>query len=170
MEELVLENRSRPTYESDNYSELHNLATNRELHPVPDNNASAQIAAFIFNVVDQNTSYFTDFLGKWFFVAVKQDYLIEYLLGEEKRNIFKALLQHHVCIERANSRSIVEILQTGNLKKSQALEIASGVYSFTSLFNHSCCPNVQTVHYNDIIVLQTVRPIKKGQQLFVNYK
>lgn len=40
----------------------------------------------------------------------------------------------------------------------------------TSLFNHSCAPNIFNGLNGDTDVFITVRPIKKGDQLFVTYK
>ncbi|CRL05941.1 CLUMA_CG019150, isoform A [Clunio marinus] len=44
-----------------------------------------------------------------------------------------------------------------------------GSYSFTSLLNHSCAPNICRIHNNNEIILIVQRPIAKGEQLFDNY-
>jgi SET domain-containing protein len=40
---------------------------------------------------------------------------------------------------------------------------------FISLLNHSCDPNVNTIMVNNKEVVYTVKPIKKGEQLFMCY-
>lgn len=45
-----------------------------------------------------------------------------------------------------------------------------GIYSFGSLLNHSCAPNVIVYQFEEKNVYFVVRPISKGQQLFVSYK
>jgi hypothetical protein len=40
---------------------------------------------------------------------------------------------------------------------------------FSSLFNHSCNPNIERVWYENKSVFFANRPIKKGEQLFISY-
>lgn len=59
------------------------------------------------------------------------------------------------------------------LKNGFELNIA-GIQTFTlnttlSLFNNSCAPNVRNVVENDTEYGFTVKPIKKGEQLFISY-
>lgn len=49
--------------------------------------------------------------------------------------------------------------------------IGVGYYPFVGLFNHSCFPNVNRhINQNNQMVLAVCRPIKKGEQLFDDYK
>lgn len=43
------------------------------------------------------------------------------------------------------------------------------IYDVISLFNHSCCPNAFYAIKDNHGYCLTVRPIKKGEQVFVNY-
>lgn len=43
------------------------------------------------------------------------------------------------------------------------------LYSFHSLLNHSCAPNVVLTGYGNKLIISALRPIKKGEQIFDNY-
>lgn len=47
---------------------------------------------------------------------------------------------------------------------------ASGLFPFSSLFNHSCDPNVQQFLYENKLVFIAVKPIAKDSQLFITYR
>jgi SET domain-containing protein len=44
-----------------------------------------------------------------------------------------------------------------------------GVLSLTNFFNHSCAPNVRLFYDDSKAKFITLRPIKKGEQLFIGY-
>jgi hypothetical protein len=46
--------------------------------------------------------------------------------------------------------------------------VCSGILSLTNFFNHSCAPNVRVLFDDSKAKFITVRPIKKGEQLFVS--
>lgn len=48
-------------------------------------------------------------------------------------------------------------------------KIGSGIFPFTSLFNHSCYPNCFFVPVDNKMVLVVTRPIKAGEQIFLCY-
>ncbi|KAG5671070.1 hypothetical protein PVAND_001284 [Polypedilum vanderplanki] len=52
---------------------------------------------------------------------------------------------------------------------SDSTQYGSGSYSFCSLINHSCAPNVVRVSYDCKNFVMVNRPIKAGEQLFDNY-
>jgi SET domain len=54
-------------------------------------------------------------------------------------------------------------------KKSLDEEIGSGIFTFASLFNHSCNPNLYRFFFGNQQVYVAKRPIESGQQLFVGY-
>lgn len=49
-------------------------------------------------------------------------------------------------------------------------EIGSGIFPLSSLFNHSCAPNIMRVTVDNKLVFIVSRPIEKNQQLFVCYR
>lgn len=44
-----------------------------------------------------------------------------------------------------------------------------GLYLFGSLLNHSCTPNVLAMEFEEKNIFFVIRPISKGQQLFISY-
>lgn len=44
-----------------------------------------------------------------------------------------------------------------------------GIFLFKSLLNHSCLPNVRTFQFGEKIALIVVRPVQRGDQIFVSY-
>lgn len=47
--------------------------------------------------------------------------------------------------------------------------VGDGGYIFSSLINHSCCPNTMRIVVNNRMVIIVERPIKKGDQIFDCY-
>ncbi|XP_037048043.1 SET and MYND domain-containing protein DDB_G0273589-like [Bradysia coprophila] len=74
--------------------------------------------------------------------------------SEEKRRFLMHLVAHHSFIVAANS-----IGHDGTCK----------VVNVFSLFNHSCVSNVNKTSHNKSFICTTTRPVKKGEQLFINY-
>lgn len=44
-----------------------------------------------------------------------------------------------------------------------------GLYNLKSYLNHSCVPNVVCLFYDKQLVCKAIKPIKKGEQLFISY-
>ncbi|KAJ3645433.1 hypothetical protein Zmor_023091 [Zophobas morio] len=91
---------------------------------------------------------------------------LESAFSEEhlKENLFKVML---IC--ELNSVEITEFTPKDNTDIFEKQQIGAGLYSFCSLFNHSCCNNVAKNFHGNTIVLRAVNSIKKGEQCFVNY-
>lgn len=53
---------------------------------------------------------------------------------------------------------------------SEIDETGCGIFSFSSLINHSCSPNLSRVWFDDNLVLITKRPITANEQLFICYR
>jgi len=56
-----------------------------------------------------------------------------------------------------------------SIKAANDVEIGSGIFSFASLLNHSCSPNLYRFFVDNKQVYVTKKPIEAGQQLFVGY-
>lgn len=56
-----------------------------------------------------------------------------------------------------------------SIKALNDVEIGSGIFSFASLLNHSCSPNLYRFFIDNKQVYVTKKPIEAGQQLFVGY-
>jgi SET domain len=69
-------------------------------------------------------------------------------------------------------RKQMEIVITNSfgLTGSDGEIIGSGIFPLSSLFNHSCAPNVMRIMLDNKLAFVTSRPIEKNQQLFVCYR
>lgn len=45
----------------------------------------------------------------------------------------------------------------------------SGILPYSSQLKHSCTPNICRIFAKDVVVYRVIRPIKRGEQLFVSY-
>lgn len=79
----------------------------------------------------------------------------------KKQQFLKHLLVHHLAIIRFNSFREY-------FGANESLE-SSCIFDAIPLFNHSCAPNVFYSTKNKTGYLTTIRPIKKGDQIFINY-
>ncbi|XP_031624133.1 histone-lysine N-methyltransferase ASHR1-like [Contarinia nasturtii] len=81
--------------------------------------------------------------------------LIEHLFDSEGKQRFLAhLVLHHLAI---------------NVTNATESELTASIGNILSLFNHSCAPNVYNYSVENRKFGVTVRPIKKGQQVFISY-
>lgn len=48
--------------------------------------------------------------------------------------------------------------------------IGSGIFAFSSFFNHSCAPNITRIVVENKLAFVVTRPVEKDQQLFVCYR
>lgn len=86
---------------------------------------------------------------------MKQNSLQEIFDTVEKRRFLMHLIVFHCFILVTNS---VTHYDSGSI-----------VFILASYFNHSCAPNVINCYKGNTRLIITLRPIKKGQQLFINY-
>ncbi|XP_037041582.1 SET and MYND domain-containing protein DDB_G0273589-like [Bradysia coprophila] len=71
------------------------------------------------------------------------------------------LIGHHSAVIHYNARSSIQALTT-----SYTTELLPLIAAY---FNHSCAPNVCTVICDNVVSAIAIRPIKKGEQLFISY-
>lgn len=79
---------------------------------------------------------------------------------QTQRFLMHLIWQHHF------------IIQTNSFAygcSSQRVEDIQIMGSISSLFNHSCAPNVALGKFANQMIAYTIRPVKKGQQLFIKY-
>lgn len=134
-------------YRSDRYKEIHNLVANTEMRSISDLFERSVAASIIFNLVKNHTNFFN---------------------SQKSENTFKELLLLHMQTGPCNFHEITELTPKMN-GTYEPEEIASGAYSFLSLLNHSCSPNVTRFCYGSTLVLRAIQSIKKGEQCFDNY-
>lgn len=70
------------------------------------------------------------------------------------------LIWHHIFIIKSNTYSI----------RIKGHGFINTVGNFTALLNHSCTPNVCVTFSGNQQMAITIRPVKKGDQLFTEYK
>lgn len=104
---------------------------------------------------------------------------IEKLDGKNCFAVFASLAKNQATKESKRSYSADIVL---NIINTNSFEFAieedcgadsgygSGICLFASLFNHSCIPNIERITYDDKQVFFVGRPIKAGEQLFVDYR
>lgn len=75
------------------------------------------------------------------------------------------LIGHHFCIVYCN-RGGIGYSDSGN----ECVYVADeSLTIISSYINHSCAPNIDIIPGDDFKLCVTIRPIKKGEQLFVSY-
>ncbi|XP_031626072.1 SET and MYND domain-containing protein DDB_G0273589-like [Contarinia nasturtii] len=84
--------------------------------------------------------------------------------SEEKQRFLMHLILQHYSIIKRNSLGIHSESNIEN--QSNVIEIMPIHFS---LFNHSCSPNIKYVKIGNKLVAFTVLPVKKGDQLFIQY-
>lgn len=134
-------------YASGRYEEIHQLVTNSEKRPVADLFKKATVAAVLSHVFKNSSSLLPD---------------------EQLKDGFSRLLMRHLQTAPSNFHEISECV--GSKGGCYATEdVGSGAFSFLSLFNHSCSPNIVRHCHGFTVVLRVLRPVRKGEQLFDNY-
>lgn len=74
--------------------------------------------------------------------------------SEQKQRFLMCLCAHHLAINRLNSFGDEE---------------SASIFSVSSLYNHSCAPNLSIMHIANWMFCKTNRKIEKGEQLFISY-
>ncbi|RZC39061.1 SET, TPR 11, and/or zf-MYND domain containing protein, partial [Asbolus verrucosus] len=136
-------------YRSDRYKEIHNLMAATDEQMVHNLYEKTVLAACIFNFLQNNTTFFANSDGQ----TTKQD--------------FKEVILRQLQICELNELGIQEIYY--DYVQNEGQTFAIGLYAFSSLFNHSCCPNVEAFQYGSTMVMRATRTIKEGQQCCICY-
>ncbi|KAF7286825.1 hypothetical protein GWI33_003882 [Rhynchophorus ferrugineus] len=144
-------------YRSDRYTEIHNLVTNREKRTASDLFQKAATTAILYHYLKTNTNFFDE-------------------TSNYEEN-FKELVLLHRQTSACNFHNINADLVVINENSTKQLGIdamnynciASGAYSFLSMFNHSCSPNVLRLSCGINSIVIALEPIKKGEKCLDNY-
>lgn len=142
-ESVVLET---DIYRSDRYYEIHKLVGNSEYRAVSDLFKRATAAAILYYLVKTFNTFFAN---------------------ESDETAFNEVLLLHIQTAPCNFHEISEICDNNGVFETR--EIGAGAYSFLSMFNHSCSPNVVRQCHGKTIVLRAIQTIKEGIQCFDNY-
>ncbi|KAJ8948436.1 hypothetical protein NQ318_007959 [Aromia moschata] len=90
------------------------------------------------------------------------------LESAQEERIFKELVLLHLQTAACNFHEISEMAENRD-GVYELEEIGAGAYSFLSMFNHCCSPNVVRHCYGPVIVVRAIQSIKKGEQCYDNY-
>ncbi|XP_022916477.1 SET and MYND domain-containing protein 4 [Onthophagus taurus] len=145
-------NKNNKVYKSDSYEEIHFLEGNTHLRNSADLFPRSVTAAVIFNLLENHTDFIKD---------LKQP--------ENDEKTVKELILRHLQTGPTNFHEISECREDYFGDFESSVETGAGAFSFMSLINHSCNPNVLRVCHGSKIVLRALRPIKKGEELLDNY-
>lgn len=143
-------------YDSQYYVSIHTLASNIEKRSVSDIFQKAVSAAVFLWLLEKKTKFLDNNNNE-----------------DEKniRNFVAGTLILHIMTSPTNMHGISTNVQTAVGHYVEEFSVASAPYPFHSLLNHSCAPNV--VRFCKLgtgrMTLFSLRPIKKGMQLFDNY-
>lgn len=109
-----------------------------------------------------------EFARKMYFIfraLMNQTNIKQAFYSLELHRFLLHLVGHHMSIIRSNT-SVIGESWFGLYFYGDYYEMPTIIASY---MNHSCAPNVKIVNFNNIKLCVTIRPIKKGDQLFSSY-
>ncbi|RZC34372.1 SET and/or TPR 11 domain containing protein [Asbolus verrucosus] len=136
-------------YRSDRYREIHKLMAATNKQSVKSLYDKAEFAAWVFHFLDSCTMFF------------------KRPNTRNKKDIFKEVLLLQLQICELNGLGILEVHY--DFTKNVLQTFGVGLYSFSSLFNHACCPNVEGFQYGSTMVMKAMKTIKEGEQCCISY-
>lgn len=94
----------------------------------------------------------------------------------EETRFLAHLILHHFYIVDANGFDALSLLhgtyttELGtDFENGSGFTYAHGIYVNSSQLNHSCQPNIARIFIGNKLIGKVIRPIKRGEQLFVSY-
>ncbi|XP_063922985.1 SET and MYND domain-containing protein 4-like [Zophobas morio] len=143
---MTEEKNDETMYRSDRYKEISELEDHSNADSLEKTYVSALLSANIFVLIKEKIKIFKEFV-----------------VFEEK---FKELFFSHQQMFKVNA---VTIISSHENDKFYTSVTGLAIYSFYSLFNHSCYPNTFWNTYESTMVVRASLPIKKGEQCFISY-
>lgn len=131
---------------SENYKTFHVLSTNEQLRSVPDLFQRGVIAAVAY------------------YQLVKSTPFSHILQTNGDRALLQRLLMRYLQISPINFQGLDTII----IGDTECAYCTCG-YSFSSMVNHSCAPNVHSASFGTKGATYVLRPIKKGEEVLTNY-
>ncbi|XP_049854136.1 SET and MYND domain-containing protein 4-like [Schistocerca gregaria] len=170
-------------YHSDEYTTIYHLVGNTDKRTVGDLFKRAVNAACILHCFEE----YSDFFNPENASSNKQlpdsgknkgseGHQSPQDFQKEAKLIVGGLLLRHLQNLPCNAHEVSEFIHISAVAQNKEkfdldmIEIGAAAYSFLSLINHSCDPNVvRNSHCGSTAVLRVIKPIKKGEQVFDNY-
>lgn len=101
--------------------------------------------------------------------------ILERWSSQPEKDMIEACMQH-VCRRIYNAITYNIELLTKNAdgrfvtkEDKKKFDFGISIFPFVSFFNHSCCSNTEDVRVDNKFVVTVSHPIKKGEQVFINY-
>ncbi|XP_046987699.1 SET and MYND domain-containing protein 4-like [Schistocerca americana] len=170
-------------YHSDEYTTIYHLVGNTDKRTVGDLFKRAVNAACILHCFEE----YSDFFNPENTSSYKQlpdsgknkgseGHQNPQDFQKEAKLIVGGLLLRHLQNLPCNAHEVSEFIHISAVTQNKErfdldmIEMGAAAYSFLSLINHSCDPNVvRNSHCGSTAVLRVIKPIKKGEQVFDNY-
>ncbi|XP_049772881.1 uncharacterized protein LOC126160714 [Schistocerca cancellata] len=170
-------------YHSDEYTTIYHLVGNTDKRTVGDLFKRAVNAACILHCFEEYSHFFNPENASSYKQLPdsgknkgSEGHQSPQDFQKEAKLIVGGLLLRHLQNLPCNAHEVSEFIHisavTQNKEKFDLdmIEIGAAAYSFLSLINHSCDPNVvRNSHCGSTAVLRVIKPIKKGEQVFDNY-
>jgi hypothetical protein len=124
-----------------------------------------------FDITVENVLNFTTYVLHKMIMQNKK--VSHFFKTEEHVNFLHKVILHLCWTKEVNSHDL-RVVMSENwdqfIESKTKQELVGGfIAPISSLFNHSCAPSVFYVHIGKKFVAYAIRPIKKGEQLFVSY-
>jgi hypothetical protein len=76
---------------------------------------------------------------------------------------------HAICSYNSFGITSDALVKESEPLKDMSQDTDSQLHIFPSYVNHSCIPNADRISFSDVMVLRAVRPIQKGEEVFLSY-
>lgn len=140
-----------PMPKSELYKPIHALETNQSKRSTADLFQRAVITSVIRSVFLKNSP------------------LPSLLTNADEINLFSELVFRFLQTSSTNFHRLETLANTMNINNIDDVSYGSGAYSFCSLINHACSPNIVRLPLARRIAVFVLRPIKAGEELLDNY-
>lgn len=149
-QEAATVQRDESIYYSDRFKEISQLMTHDE-YETPNRVLTGVLnSCYAYHTLKNNDNFQTDFVFK------------------NIDNKLKLLLYTAYKICDFNPFSVLKVAHKFN-DREDFITVGTSIYSFTSLFNHSCAPNCEVYHCGTVLVTKAIGKINKGEQLTISY-
>uniref|UniRef100_A0A0K2TLD8 Protein-lysine N-methyltransferase SMYD4 n=1 Tax=Lepeophtheirus salmonis TaxID=72036 RepID=A0A0K2TLD8_LEPSM len=149
-------------YLSDDYRNLYNLVTHHSERKTGDMFHRSMLAVMLLKCL-KSQGYFGG--NKVDFSSIPED-----ILTEDEQYI-GTLLVHFLEVYQFNAHEIAQFEMVAKDKEegAKSVFIGAGVYPTLAMFNHSCDPSVVRYYVEDVVCVQAIKNIYKGDEINENY-
>lgn len=148
-------------YLSDDYRNIYNLVTHHSERKMNDLFHRAMFSIMLVKCL-KKTGYFGE--------EVKERADEDDQLSDDEIYIC-TLLSHFLEVYQFNTHEVAqyEMIAHNREEGSKSVFIGGAVYPTLAMFNHSCDPSIVRYYIEDTVIVQTIKNIKKGEEICENY-